>query len=281
MLHEIHPHTFTNEFNKNAAIAAADFVFYFRGNELLLMSMGVEQVQIPQKRELESFLEITNHVYLFRLNDRNCFLVWGELRETDARFEFREISFFRISPQPEIAWSSLLAHQLLTWYERNRFCSICGSKTQHKPDERAIVCTNCNVVVYPNISPAVIVAILSDDKILLARGVGWAEGRYSLLAGYVDIGETLEQTVVREVKEEVGIAIHNISYYKSQPWPLSGSMMVGFIAYADEKQPLHLDANEIAEAAWFKRGELPDHPPALSIAGEMIEKFEKGELSHT
>ncbi len=99
-----------------------------------------------------------------------------------------------------------------------------------------------------------------------------------MIAGYVDNGETLEQTVEREVAEEIGLKVKNIRYYKSQPWPLSGSMMIGFIAEADENEPIKIDEKEVSEAAWFHRENLPPYSPSMSIAGEMIEKFERGEL---
>ena len=123
-----------------------------------------------------------------------------------------------------------------------------------------------------------IIAIVCNDKLLLARNANFRGNWYSLIAGYADVGESLEETLAREVKEEVGLDVSNIRYYKSQPWPLSGSMMIGFIAEADDQQPITIDNKEIVEAAWFTRGNLPNHPPTLSIAGEMIEKFENGEL---
>jgi len=166
----------------------------------------------------------------------------------------------------------------MNWYSQNKFCGKCGARTQHKPDERAIVCPNCSTAVYPKISPAAIVAIVCKNKILLARNSNFSGSWYSLVAGYSDIGESLEETLAREVKEEVGLDITNIRYYKSQPWPLSGSMMIGFIAEADENQPICIDNKEIAAAAWFTRGNLPQHPLNISIAGEMIDKFEKGEI---
>ena len=113
-------------------------------------------------------------------------------------------------------------------------------------------------------------AIRSTNKLLLARNANFPDGWFSLVAGYADIGESLEETVRREVKEEVGLDICGIRYYKSQPWPLSGSLMVGFTAEGNEEQPLHLDGVEITEAGWYDRNNLPNHPPALSIAGEMI-----------
>jgi NAD+ diphosphatase len=166
----------------------------------------------------------------------------------------------------------------MNWYMQNKFCGKCGTRTQKKPDERALICPECNTVVFPKISPAVIVAIICNDKILLARGLNFSGNWYSLLAGYVDVGESLEEALAREVMEEVGLEIKNIRYYKSQPWPLSGSMMIGFMAEADETRPLTIDTSEISEAAWFTRGNLPPHSSLISIAGEMIEKFDKGEL---
>ncbi len=132
--------------------------------------------------------------------------------------------------------------------------------------------------MYPKISPAIIVAIINGDKILLANNNNFRSNWYSLVAGYADIGESLEETVKREVKEEIGIDVTNIKYYKSQPWPFSGSMMIGFFAYADKAQAIQVDNKEISHAAWYKRGSLPNHPTNLSIAGEMIDLFENNQL---
>ena len=121
-------------------------------------------------------------------------------------------------------------------------------------------------------------AILCKDKILLAHNANFEEKRYSLVAGYADVGESLEETVMREVKEEVGLEVKNIRYYKSQPWAFSGSLMIGFTAEAEDNQAISPDMVEITDASWFSRDNLPNHPPKVSIAGEMIEKFEKGEL---
>jgi NAD+ diphosphatase len=189
-----------------------------------------------------------------------------------------EISFFRTIPQKEIAWAGSVGFQLMNWYAQNKYCGKCGAPTVLKNDERAIICPSCQTIVFPRISPAIIVAILCNDKILLARGANFRGNFYSLVAGYADIGESLEDTVAREVKEEVGLDIRNIRYYKSQPWPFSGSMMIGYIAEADDTQPICIDKTEIAEAAWFTRGNLPNHPITISIAGEIIEKFEKREI---
>lgn len=147
------------------------------------------------------------------------------------------------------------------------------------PMKERIVCTACGTTQFPKISPAIIVAIVSGDKILLAKGAHSTTGWYSLIAGYVDIGETIEDAVHREVMEEVGIKLNTLRYYKSQPWPLSGSLMIGFVATADDIHPLRIETKELSHAEWFSRGTLPSVSSPLSIAGEMIQAFEKGLLA--
>ena len=153
----------------------------------------------------------------------------------------KKLVYFRTIKQQEIAWISVVGFQLMSWYSQNKFCGKCGSKTKEKNDERAIICPNCNTIIFPKISPAIIVAIICNDKILLAHNSNFPNNWYSLIAGYADVGESLEETVIREVKEEVGLEVKNIRYYKSQPWPFSGSMMIGFFAEADDNQTICAD----------------------------------------
>lgn len=277
MLHEISPHCFNNKFISTNRIGEQDYIFHYSGNSFLLKNIG-DSFELPRKKDFREISEITEKIFLFTLDETPCFLINDELKADDSEFVYKEISFFRTIKQQEIAWVSITGYHLANWYSHNKFCGNCGSRTHQKADERAIICPECNSIVYPKISPAVIVAILSDDKILLARNAAFPGKWFSLLAGYVDIGESLEEALKREVKEEVGLEINNIRYYKSQPWPFSGSLMIGFIAEADDSQPIVSDEREIAEAAWFTRGNLPEHPLKLSIAGEMIEKFENGSL---
>ena len=277
MIHEIFPHRFNNLYLADKNIGENDFVLHYNENSLLLKIQG-EEFEIPQKKDFPEITDKTHTTYLFTLNDIPCFLIWDKLKADKTHFIYREINFFRTTLQHEIAWISIVGFQLMNWYSHNNFCGKCGSETIQKPDERALICPECKTIVFPKISPAVIVAIICNNKILLARGSNFPGNWYSLLAGYVDIGESLEDALKREVKEEVGLDISNIRYYKSQPWPLSGSIMVAFTAEADENQSISIDISEIAEAGWFSRGNLPKHSSNISIAGEMIEKFEKGEL---
>lgn len=277
MINEILPHQFDNRFRNNNIINAQDYIFLFNSDTLLLKVNG-DEFELPRRKDLPEISNETEKTFLFALNDIPCFVIWDDIEVKRPSFVYKEIGVFRTLTNKEIAWVILAGYHLRNWYTQNRFCGNCGSKTQQKINERALVCTKCEATVYPKISPAVIVAITSNNKILLARNTNFTSGWYSLIAGYTDIGETLEETVVREVKEEVGLDVKNIRYYKSQPWPLSGSMMVGFVAEANEEQPIRIDEKEIAEAAWFTRGNLPQHSSIISIAGEMIEKFENGTL---
>lgn len=277
MIQEIFPHRFSNHYVSYKNIGEKDYIFHFNENLLLLKTNG-DDFEIPQKKDFSDITDKTDKVFLFTLDDTPCFLVWDNLKADKPNFIYKEISIFRNIRQKEIAWISIVAFHLMNWYSQNKFCGKCGSRTQQKPNERAIICPDCKTVVFPKISPAIIVAITCNNKILLARNLNFPGNWYSLIAGYVDIGESFEEALIREVKEEVGVDIKNIHYYKSQPWPLSGSVMIGFIAEADETQPISIDEKEIADAAWFTRENLPDHPSIISVAGEMIEKFKKDEL---
>jgi len=277
MINEIFPHRFNNQFISTKDIDNEDFILHYQEDSLLVKIVN-EKIELPRKKDFSDLSNCNKKVFLFTLDDVSCFLIWDYPNTGDGQFIYKEINFFRTFESKEIAWISIVGLQIKRWYLQNRFCGKCGSETKEKENERAILCSNCNTVVYPKISPAIIVAIVCNDKLLLARNANFTQNWYSLVAGYVDIGESLEGCVKREVKEEVGLDVTNIRYYKSQPWPFSGSMMIGFIAEADDNQSVCPDNIEITEAAWFTRGNLPDHPPLISIAGEMIDKFEKGEI---
>jgi NAD+ diphosphatase len=164
------------------------------------------------------------------------------------------------------------ASQIVDWAETHRFCGRCATPTQQIPTERCMRCPRCGLLGYPRISPAVIVLVRRGDEALLARGARFPGVFYSTLAGFVEIGESLEETIAREVREEVGIEIKTTRYFGSQPWPFPHSLMVGYFAEwaGGEIRP---DGDEILDAKWFRAGELPVIPPGVSIARRLIDAW--------
>ena len=162
------------------------------------------------------------------------------------------------------------ASQLLGWDRDHAFCGRCGTATEHLPGERARHCPRCGLDAYPRLSPAVITVVERGDELLLARGTRFPRPFYSALAGFVEPGESLEECVRREVREEVGIELGGIRYFGSQPWPFPSSLMIGFHAdYASGE--LVLDPAEIVDAGWFRAHDLPLVPPPLSIGRALID----------
>jgi NAD+ diphosphatase len=158
------------------------------------------------------------------------------------------------------------------WDLTHRFCGRCATPTELVPGERARRCPSCRTPFYPRTSPAIIVLVNRGDSMLLARSSRFPDAFFSTLAGFVEPGESLEEAVHREVKEEVGIELKNVRYFGSQPWPFGRSLMVGFTAeYAGGE--LRVDEQEIAEANWFTVDSLPRIPPRLSIARHLIDTF--------
>lgn len=164
------------------------------------------------------------------------------------------------------------AVQIADFGVTHRYCGRCGQATHRATSEHSVRCEACELLFYPRIAPAIIVLVRRGPQALLARSARFATGMYSTLAGFVEPGESLEETLVREVREEVGIEVTNIRYFGSQPWPFPHSLMVGFVAdYAGGE--LRVDGLEIVDAAWFSPDELPAVPPKLSIARKLIDAW--------
>ncbi len=164
------------------------------------------------------------------------------------------------------------AYQILHWDRNHQYCSRCGTQTENKMDERAKLCPSCGFINYPRISPAIIVAITRGREILLARGSRFKIAFFSVLAGFVEPGESFEECLQREVGEEVGLKVKNIQYFGSQPWPFPNSLMVGFTAEYDSGE-IKIDKSEILDAGWFTADQLPQIPDTGSIARQLIDSF--------
>lgn len=191
------------------------------------------------------------------------------------RLRYQEVNIFRNMPLDQASLLVSCLH-LWRWYEANHFCGRCAAPMQPDTKERALRCTACGNLLFPTIAPAVIVAITCGDRILLAQNVRYQH--YALIAGYVEVGETLEHALRREVMEEVGLEIHNIRYLGDQPWGISGSQMFAFHAQADDTLPIRIQESELKDARWFDRKEVQPLQHKVSIAYELMERFRKGTL---
>ena len=215
--------------------------------------------------------------YIFRLQEQNYFLWLGQAGACpEAAYQYESPRQLRQLQSKDMCFAAMTAWHLYNWYRVNRFCGCCGSKTVHDEKERMLRCPECGNMIFPRISPAVIIAITDGDRLLLSKYAGRSYTRYALIAGYTEIGETLEQTVKREVMEEVGLEVTNIRYYKSQPWGVDGNVLMGFYCDLQGDDTVRLDTTELAMADWYPRNALPAHDDGISLTREMIRVFEEG-----
>jgi NAD+ diphosphatase len=238
----------------------------------MLVRVAPDAVELPCCMNLaEHGFEPLRQQYLGTYNGKHCYAV--EVADTGSLPEGWTITGLRElfgQFDDTLAALSGRAYQLVDWDRNHQFCSRCGNPSVLRTDERARMCPRCNYTMYPPVSPAIMMLVTRGRELLLARKPAFAPGRYSALAGFVEPGETLEATVARETREEVGVEVRNIRYFGSQPWPFPHSLMVAFTGeYAGgEVRP---DGVEIEEARWFAPDALPALPPLISISRRLIE----------
>ncbi|MFL0798475.1 MAG: NAD(+) diphosphatase [Cellvibrionaceae bacterium] len=173
-------------------------------------------------------------------------------------------------------WFSILSRgkHLVNWLASHGYCNQCGGGTAISTIEPFMQCTACDARHYPRIAPCIIVLIEKDDHCLLAHNASFPEGYYSAIAGFIEAGESVEECIHREVREEAGIEVENIRYFNSQPWPFPQQLMLGF--FADYKSgDVEVDGIELTDAQWYQYDKLPDHPPPFSLSGQLINAFIK------
>ena len=214
--------------------------------------------------------------YLFRLADRNWFLWEADPTPLEKGFSWEPVRQLRQLQSKDICFGIMTAWHLYNWYENNRYCGKCATPICHDEVQRMLKCPKCGNVIFPRISPAVIIAVTRGEHLLLSKYAGRAYTRYALLAGFTEIGETPEQTVAREVMEEVGLRVKNIRYYKSQPWGVDGNLLLGFYCDLDGDDTIRLDETELAMAEFYPRNALPAKDDGISLTREMIRIFEEG-----
>lgn len=248
-------------------------LFVFKSNELLV-KISDNTLSVPDKTTLDELkLRVLAEYYLGEMDGCDCFCI-----ETDDKaavpegMAFKKFGSLLGRLDEKDFMSAGRAYHIINWDKKNRCCGICGSPTEIKHDEMAKVCQKCSNIIYPRISPAVIVAVIKGGEILLAHARNFKGNMYSLIAGFVEPGETFEDCVKREVYEEVGLKVKNLKYFGSQPWPFPDSLMVGFTAEYESGE-IAVDANELTDAGWFTSRNLPEIPTGDSIAGRIINWF--------
>lgn len=252
-----------------------DHMYLFKGDKLMV-EIENDRFSIPSKKTIDEISPQLTHLQcLGAFDGNNCFC--AEIEETldEDAYDFIDLRTYSTQVDYDNFLVSSKALLLLDFARANQKCGICGSPMMMKEggNDRAILCTNCDHMVWPKTAPAIIVAVTKGDKLLLAHNSMFPEGMYSVLAGFVEMGETFEQCVKREVFEETGIRVHNIEYFGSQPWPFPNSMMIGFTAeYLDGE--IEVDNDEIVDARWFEKDEIPGkYKKSISISSELIEWF--------
>ncbi len=283
MIQEIYPEIYHNEFTPRQP-EEADLVFCFRKEEVLMF--GVEDMVLaPTVEMMRTSYDVKDDelVYLFKINEDAIYLLnySQEIEEKTKELpgmEFHITRIFRTLEPKWIGFAGITAGHLDKWYRSNQFCGCCGEKMNPKTTERAMQCGSCGFTDYPKICPAVIVGIVDGDKLMLTKYANRPFTRHALVAGFCEIGESVEDTIRREVLEEVGIKLKNIRYYNSQPWAFSESLLLGFFADLDGDSQVVLDTDELKEAVWMNREDIPDDTEnGLSLTYTMMQAFKRGD----
>lgn len=230
-------------------------------------------VALPSAADVQSFgVELSASHYLGQLDGEDCFVVAAEGATIRSPFRPEGLRALYGLVSEELFAVAGRAVQIAAFGLTHRYCGRCGSRTVRDAVERCARCAACELSFYPRIAPAIIVLVCRGDEALLARSSRFTSNLYSTLAGFVEPGESLEQTLAREVREEVGIEVENVRYFGSQPWPFPHSLMVGFFAEHAGGE-IAVDGTEIIDARWFTRDALPSIPPKPSIARRLIDAW--------
>ena len=260
-----------------------DILLCMRGGDILIHRDSDNRLTLPTWQQAEQSCKNwhtwgkQNTQFVFSMQERNYYLWMGEAGDIPG-FSYESAASLRQTVSKDICFAAMTGWHLFTWYRNNQFCGRCGKPTEHDHRERMMRCPACGNTIYPRISPAVIIAVTDGDRLLLSKYANRAYTRYALLAGFTEIGETAEQTVEREVMEEVGLKVRNIRYYKSQPWGMAQDILMGFYCEADGDDPITMDEKELKYAEWVRREEIKLQPNDLSLTNEMMRMFKENRI---
>ena len=270
MIQDIAPSRLDNSYSPRLP-RENDYMLLFDGEGKLLVAVEEGRIRFPTAEEVSK----EGAIYLFCLDDACFFLAPQDTQASIPGFSYRSMRELRDAAYGKELFASFTAYHLWRWYADNRFCGRCGKTNTPHAVERALFCTCCGNIVYPRINPAVIVGVVKGDCLLITRyRTGFAHN--ALVAGFTEIGETLEQTVEREVMEETGVKVKNIRYYKSQPWGIAQDILAGFYCEADGDGEIHMEEKELKYAQWVRREDIVLQPNDLSLTNDMMKNFRRG-----
>ncbi len=280
MIQDLKSGIYHNEYREQGPVAG-DYIIFAKGRSMLVKKES-ETIVFPRFEEIASEMV---YIYLFEIvingKIQKFFLGEADMVSDGLRndYDYGQQNMFRTKGPDYMAFAGITACQLANWYASTKYCCCCGTALVHDTKERMMRCPICDAVYYPKISPAVIVGVIDRQKeqILMTKYAGREYKKYALIAGFTEIGETAEDTVRREVMEEVGIQVKNIRYYKSQPWSFTDTLLLGFYCDLDGDDTILLDREELSTGEWLHRDEIPTVYDGISLTNEMIMRFKNGE----
>ena len=279
MIQDISPLQLNNHYDPAIKADDESLIVIFRGKDILLhLNEETGEMAYPRFSEITGVIK-EDLVYIFGIGEEKFFIYLGEVdsisfdEEKFAYAGFAEVRSKLFSPKHYV-YAAFTAYQLAEWYDVTRFCGKCGAKNENDKAERARVCPKCGNKIYPRINPAVIIGVTDKESnrlILTKYRTGF--GHNALVAGFTEIGETLEETVKREVMEEVGLEVTNIRYYKSQPWGIASDILAGFFCDVTGDKEIKMDNHELKYAEWNAPEEIVLQPLDYSLTNEMMKLF--------
>ena len=272
MIQDIYPSRLDNSYIKSIP-KEDDVIFVFDDEGKVLADMSKGSLEFTRASDTGT----VSFVYLFAVDDRRYFLKTDKSDAGIPGFEPFSIRQLRDNSSGAELFAAFTGYHLWKWYSDNRYCGICAGRLEPDDKERALRCPKCNNIIYPRINPAVIVGVINGDSILITRyRKGYAHN--ALIAGFCEIGETLEETVAREVMEEAHVSVTNIRYYKSQPWGMAQDLLVGFYCDVTGDTTIRMDDNELKYAKWTRREDIELQPGNASLTNEMMRMFKENRI---